>query len=70
MLVLNHEACHTVVWEMTDIILTSTVDGGEWSAASPKRFIPEERAPEVTGSDPDGPISSQKRVSKSRVQPL
>jgi hypothetical protein len=42
---LNEESRYEGVWESDDIaplLLTSTLDGGEWSASLPRRFIPVE----------------------------
>jgi hypothetical protein len=41
---LNSAPCHEDVWRNGGIaptLLTSLVDGGEWSASRPGRFIPE-----------------------------
>jgi hypothetical protein len=38
------------IWESADIalpFLTSSIDGGEWSASCPGRFTPGERAPDT-----------------------
>jgi hypothetical protein len=45
---INYAPRHEDVWGSGVIatsFVTSTLDGGEWSASRPGRFIPEERAP-------------------------